>query len=111
MHESKPAEALTHAQRAVDIAGPHPELLDTRALVLLKAGKALLAVDDLNQAIAQAPTPAMYLHLAQAQHLAKNAQAAATAYRRATNAGLAPDSLHPLERTTLQQLAAALKEN
>src|SRR5262249_52284746 len=41
------AEALKLIQAAIDEAGPHPELLDTRAVVHLAVGKADLAFKDL----------------------------------------------------------------
>ena len=47
-------------------AGPHPELLDTRATVHLAARRAEEALRDLRQAVAEAPAAAKYLHLAQA---------------------------------------------
>ena len=41
------AEALALIQRAIDQAGPDPEMLDTRALVYLKGGQADRAGKDL----------------------------------------------------------------
>jgi tetratricopeptide (TPR) repeat protein len=109
MHDRKPAEALQLAQKAIEGAGPHPEMLDTRALIQICNGKADKAIADLKLAIAQAPTPAMYLHLAQAHQLAKDTPAATEAFRKAQESGLQAASLHPLERPYFQDLAAALK--
>jgi tetratricopeptide (TPR) repeat protein len=105
------AEALTLAQQAIAIVGPHPEILDTRAIVLLKAGKADAALADLTKATAQAPTAAMYLHLAQAQQLAGKTPAAVAALRKATDLGLQLAKMHPLERPAYEQLDAALNGN
>jgi len=103
-------EGLEFVQRAIELIGPNPEVLDTRALLYLKAKRPDRALQDLNQAIAQAPTPTMYVHLAQAQLMAKNAPAAAEAFRKAKEIGLQVDILHPLEKPAYQQLAAELKD-
>jgi tetratricopeptide (TPR) repeat protein len=107
--EGKGAEALALAQRAIDLAGPDPEMLDTRAVIYLKAGQTDRAVQDLQQALAQTPAAAMYFHLAQAQHLAKNRREAVEAFRKGVAAGLHVDGLHPLERPAFEEMAAALK--
>jgi len=48
-------EALKLIQAAIDEAGPHPALLDTRGVVHLTGGNADLAIKDLLQVVAQAP--------------------------------------------------------
>jgi Tfp pilus assembly protein PilF len=103
------AEALELINRAIDLAGPVGQLLDTRAVVYLKQGQAGQAVADLQQALAQAASPGKHFHLAWAQHQAGNRAAAADAWRRATGAGLGEGSLHPLERPAFRRLAGALK--
>jgi len=110
MTEGKSAEALALAERSIELAGPDPELLDTRALVRMKSGNVEGAIKDLNQAIVQAPTAAMYFHLAQAQQLAKNQQAAAAAFRQAMDFGLQVATLPRLERPACEQMVAALKK-
>lgn len=103
-------EALELMQRAIAIAGPLPDLLDTRGSIHLAIGQADPAVQDLEQAVAEAPAAALYFHLAQAYHLAKNRGAAAQALRRAQSAGLAPTRLHPLERRGYESLLAELAQ-
>jgi Tfp pilus assembly protein PilF len=102
-------EAVTLVNRAIDAAGPVPELLDTRAVVYLMTQQTDLAVKDLRQAIAQAPDPVKYYHLAAAEYAAKNRAAAGDAFRKATDDGLKPADLHPLEQAAYRQLADQLR--
>jgi tetratricopeptide (TPR) repeat protein len=102
------AEAIDCARRAVELAGPVPLILDTRAAVYLKVGLADKALEDVQAALALAPSPAGYFHLARAQHLANNKAAAVEAYQKALSAGLRPGNLHPLEQPALEQLAREL---
>jgi cellulose synthase operon protein C len=102
------AGALPLIDEAIKIAGPVDELLDTRASVYLKKLQPELAVKDLQQALAQAPTATRYFHLAQAQQMIKDRDAAATALRKALDMGLQPAQVHPLEREAFKQLVAEL---
>jgi tetratricopeptide (TPR) repeat protein len=102
-------EALRLADRAIELAGPLDELLDTRALVHLKKGQAVQAVKDLQQAMAQARRPVQYFHLAQAQRQAGNRVAAAEAWRQVTRARLSAEAVHALERPAFLQLTEELK--
>jgi tetratricopeptide (TPR) repeat protein len=108
MKEGQCAEALVLAQQTLDLAGPDPELLDTRAVIYLKSGQPDLAVQDLQEALAQAPTPSMYFHLAYAQHLVKNRRAALEAFQKGVDSGFKVDTLHPLERPAFTKLSEAL---
>jgi predicted Zn-dependent protease len=102
------AEALDCARRAVELAGPVPVILDTRAAVYIKLGQAHKAVEDAKAALALAPSPVCYFHLARAQHLANDKAAAVAAYQKALGAGLRPGSIHPLEQPALEELAKSL---
>jgi len=102
------AGALPMINEAIAIAGPVDELLDTRASVYLKNAQPELAVKDLQQALAQAPTATRYFHLAQAQQMIHDRTGAATALRKALDMGLQPAQVHPLERNTFKRLAAEL---
>jgi len=104
----KGAEALDLINKALDLEGPLPRQLDTRAVVYLAAGKSDLAIADLEQAVAEAPTAARYFHLAQAYQMAKKQDAALQAFRKAKTAGLSLSILHPLERTAYPQLQGEL---
>ncbi len=98
-------ELLDHA---VAVAGPLPELLDTRALIHLARGHAEAARKDLEEGLAEAPRGALFFHLAQAHHLARNRSAAVLALQKANKVGLQAAQLHALERTAYQQLSAEL---
>jgi tetratricopeptide (TPR) repeat protein len=102
-------DALAMIQKAIELAGPLPELLDTRAVIFLKTNQTDLAIKDLQQAIAQAPAGNVYYHLAEAQLAAHNRSAAGDALRKAQESKLKPADLHPLERDDYTKLAAQLR--
>jgi len=104
--QQKGREALDLSQRALDVAGPAPFLLDTRALVHLAIGQHQQAVTDLEEAIAQQPTGTRYFHLAQAHRAAKDRAAAGLALKKARSLGLTASALHPLERPAYEGLLA-----
>jgi tetratricopeptide (TPR) repeat protein len=105
-----PQQALELVQRAYQVIGPHPRLLDTRAVIYLALGQINLALKDLEDVLAESPEPSTYFHLAQARLLTNNRQAAGEALRQAKNRGLKETSrsLHPLERVTYQHLCREL---
>jgi tetratricopeptide (TPR) repeat protein len=106
---NKTGEALELLNQALAIGGPLPELIDTRALIRLKAGQPQLAIPDLEEAVADRPAASLCFRLAQAQQQANNPTAAAAALRRAKTLGLRPEKLHALERETYQRLHAELE--
>jgi Tfp pilus assembly protein PilF len=105
---SKNAEALEMVNRVIKIAGPHPGVLDTRGVIHLTAGRAAQAVQDLEDAVAEAPTASRYFHLAQAHQLAKNRTSAMAALMEANRLGLNESGLNALERTAYQRLCVQL---
>jgi tetratricopeptide (TPR) repeat protein len=102
------AEALRLIDRAIEIAGPKAELLDTRATVYLAQGRAEQAVADLEVATRDAPSGDRFFRLARAYQQANNPRAASTAWRKAKDLNLQPDHLHPAERVAYQKLAQEL---
>lgn len=108
VRDGKAAEALPLIDAGLAVTGPHPELLDTRAVVLTRAGRADEAVADLRRATAEAPSGDKYFHLALACLGAGRKSAAAEALQDATDAGLRRDDLHPLERPDWDRLAQEL---
>jgi tetratricopeptide (TPR) repeat protein len=104
LQEGKRSEALALINRALAVAGPDAELLDTRAVLYLSGEQPEQALQDLQQAIGQAPSAGKYFHLAQAHLQAKNRSAARLAYHKALQLGLRPANLGPLERRPLAQL-------
>lgn len=104
-------EALTLINRAIDVAGPRAELLDTRASVHMARQRGDLALKDMEAALADNPTPPRYFHLAQAHRLTNNAKQAAEALQKATSAGLTrPEQLHPQERAAYSKLVRELEQ-
>jgi len=105
-------EALKLVDRAVQAIGPNPNLLDTRAVAYLglsQPAAAKMAVKELDQVIAESPSPTGYFHLAQAHLLAGQKREALQAWRKANEgAPLKPESLHPLERTAFDRLVGVL---
>jgi tetratricopeptide (TPR) repeat protein len=107
MKPGKGDEALRMVNRAIDLAGPLPHLLDTRALVYLALDQSGPAIADLQQALGESPTSPnafRYFHLARALRLAGNAEDAAQAFRKAAEAGLELGQLHPGERLAYREM-------
>jgi tetratricopeptide (TPR) repeat protein len=90
-------EALPLIQRAIDVAGPRPDLLDTRALVYLAMERPDRARADLKAAIDDLPTATRYLHLARVCQMAGDADGATAALKEAKALGLRRAQLHPAE--------------
>jgi tetratricopeptide (TPR) repeat protein len=91
-------EALALVERARGVMGPHPELLDTEALIRLEKREAEAAIKLLEVVVAEAPSGTAYFHLARAYDMAKNESEARRAWRRAGDLGLKSADLHPLEQ-------------
>src|SRR5262249_25160836 len=63
--QGKTGDALGLINRAIEIRGPDPTLLDTRAVVLIRSGQPKKAAEDLRQAQKLNPkNPSPALHLA-----------------------------------------------
>jgi cellulose synthase operon protein C len=105
-------ETAAEAKKLIDAAiaelGPHPDLLDTRALIHLAVGENRLAVADLEESIL-VPTPVKYLHLACAQLAAKQTDAARKSLLQAKKMGLQPDRLAPADKERLQRVEDSMK--
>jgi tetratricopeptide (TPR) repeat protein len=108
MHQNKPEEALAWLKKAEEIAGPAPDLLDTLGLVYLRLGQSAPALEALERAKAERPTALVFFHLAQAHHLARDDEAARTAWHKVQELKLSPADLHPLERPSFEKLLADL---
>ncbi len=101
----KGTEALPLSNRAIEVAGPKADLLDTRAVAYLAIDRSEPAIADLEKAIADGPNGYRYFHLARAYRLAKNKEAASEAFRKATASGLEADQLHPVEQVVYRELS------
>jgi tetratricopeptide (TPR) repeat protein len=101
-------EALGYVNRAIQRYGPAAQLLDTRGVIYLAQGRLKAAAHDLQESAKQVPAAATYFHLALAHFRAGNRGAAADAFRKARDAALTAQVLHPLERPAYSQLLADL---
>ncbi len=108
MQDGKASEALETINRAIAISGSIPEFLDTRGLIHLAMGRNDLAVKEIEDAVAVAPSPDNQFHLAQAYVAAKRLRDASEALQEARTLGLKPETLHPIERRAYNQLVLAL---
>ena len=105
----KAPEALEAVTKAVEMLGPQPEVLDTRAVANITLGNYPQAIKDLKDALAIRPEPGMYIHLAQAQLKANNKGEARAALSEAQANGFGIDTpLHPLEKKAYQELLKEL---
>lgn len=105
---SRATEAVDLANRAIQLDGEAPDLLDTRAVAHLAAGQTDLAIRDLENALAVSPKPEMYFHLARAYAQSGRRDDAAASLKRARDLGLSASGVHPLERATYNQLVGDL---
>ena len=101
------AEAEQLIDRAILELGPSPDILDTRGVVLLAAGKTGAAVAALTEAVLE-PSAPKYLHLACALAADRQIEAARKAYAQATQLGLEPLSLSADDRLRLAVLQSAI---
>ncbi|MBL8797680.1 MAG: tetratricopeptide repeat protein [Planctomycetia bacterium] len=106
----KTDEALQLINRGIDEIGLVPHLLDTRGVILLRQGQTATALKDLQEAVAQAPTPTRHWHLAQAHWQAKDRAAARKEIDLARRGGLDPDSLHPLEKAGFERFIREVEQ-
>jgi len=72
-------ESFKMVNTAIDVLGPSPDLLDTRAMAYLATGRPKSAIEDLRQAIADSPSALKYFHLALAHKAANDKRSAARA--------------------------------
>src|SRR5207302_1233544 len=103
----KTAEAMSLINRAIDLAGQVPDLLDTRALIYMKLGTPQRALNDLDNAIQDAPSASLYFHRAQAQRLSDRIGAIAS-LKKARELKLDRGSLHALEQPAYDDLLKSL---
>lgn len=102
-------EAERLAREALELAGPRTEVLDTYAQVLLARGKVSEALKVISEAIADTPSPVLYLR--QAQILQKTGQLAGVerALAEAEKLGLNLQMLAPADRDLYRKLKSDLE--
>ncbi len=108
IQNSKGAEALKVANESIALAGPRPQILDTRALAYMVLNQADAAIKDLEDAVAVEPSAEIYVHLARAYWMANRFEDAGKAMKEASTLGLQIEKIHPLERDAYKKLLADL---
>jgi tetratricopeptide (TPR) repeat protein len=103
------AEALQLINRAIELVGPAPGLLDTRANALLASDQTTPAIKDLEDANLEAPGAPRLFQLARAHLKAKDHAAAAKAFAEAKRLGFDPQQLHPLQQDLARRVASELE--
>ena len=96
-HRDHSARPLDLINRAIRRRGPLPYFLDTRAVIHTVAGRLDEAEKDLEAAIALAPRPVYFFHLAIVHDQADRTQARDAALGEARQRGLTKAMLHPKE--------------
>ncbi len=106
LREDTPGEALKLVDRALDVAGPNPTLLNTRAVILMQLSQGDLAIKALREAVRSQPDkPTYYFHLARAYQMTKSPSDAREALERSRVLGLTEEIVDPLERGTFRKLS------
>jgi tetratricopeptide (TPR) repeat protein len=103
------AEALKLIDESIQILGPTPELLDTRALAYLAQGNAKQAGADARLAAGDSPSITKYYHLAQVEKKLGNTDAARAAMAKAQELLTDLNPFTPAERKGFEQLQQELK--
>jgi tetratricopeptide (TPR) repeat protein len=100
----KAQEALELINHAIVVQGAVPFLVDTRAVVLIRAGQLDRALFDLDRARTMAPRkPSLALHLAWAYQAKGKTNEARRAFQQAKDLGWKLASSDPLERSLIKQ--------
>ena len=101
----KPQEALECIDHAIEVRGRIASLIDTRAVVLIRSGRASQAIEELKDAQQlDERKSSVALHLAWAyQALGKTAEAK-QAFQQAVNLGWKAENSDPLERKLIDKL-------
>ncbi|MGE3817934.1 MAG: tetratricopeptide repeat protein [Isosphaeraceae bacterium] len=98
IHLGKPDQAIDWADQAVAKAGPKPEILDTRGVILTRLNRTDEAIRDLEAAVAESPSPSFLFHLALAYQKKGDLDQARVHRDRALEAGFTPTGLQEPER-------------
>jgi tetratricopeptide (TPR) repeat protein len=103
--QSKAQEALGLIDRAIEIQGPTSSLLDTRAVVLIRAGQPEKSIQNLREAQElDTGNPSSVVHLAWAYQALGQADEARKALKKAEDLGWKVAKSDPLERTFIDKI-------
>jgi tetratricopeptide (TPR) repeat protein len=103
-------DPLKLVNEAAQIMGPNSDILDTRAVVYIASGRYQDAIDDLELAVTDGPTPSKYFHKAQAHLGAKQNAAALEAWKKAEDLGLNRDALNRMEHENYEKLKLEIEK-
>lgn len=103
------AEAIQLVTKAIDRFGPEGAFLDTRGMIFQRNGKSEQAIKDLEEAVSKAPTPEHWLHLAYAQHKARNANSAEKSWKKALSLSLKVEELSVADKGYFNELDRSYK--
>jgi Flp pilus assembly protein TadD len=109
---SKSDEALELINRAVQVHGNIPNLVETRGVVLIRANQVDQALRDLRIArVGNPASPSIALHLAWALLASGNTGEAHKEFQEAERLGLKAKTVDPLSRKAIDMLRQALTSN
>ena len=100
------AEALKLVERAVRLSGVNPEILDTRARILISAGRFPEARQSLHEALNASQTALRYFHLALWHIRQDQKDEALKIMREAVRLGIDLRQVHPSDRELCKELSA-----
>jgi tetratricopeptide (TPR) repeat protein len=110
LQNKKLDEALSLINKAIEISGPLASMLDTRACVYIAQGTAEKAINDMDEAVADAATPVRLFHQAQALNLGNQKYAASSTMQQALKAGLTKEMLETPEIPAYEKLKKLAQE-
>ncbi|MDZ4821355.1 MAG: tetratricopeptide repeat protein [Planctomycetota bacterium] len=107
LKNEKMDEAIQLVNFAMEVYGPTSDLLDTRGTIYLAMGNTDAALKDLQDSVL-VPSSLKLVHLAFAQHAAKDIDGAKTSIEKARQLKLNPKDLHPTEQKKLEAITTEL---
>ncbi|HEY2840430.1 MAG TPA: hypothetical protein VGJ26_14835 [Pirellulales bacterium] len=108
--EKELPEAEAAIDEAIQALGPTTDLLDTRAMVRLAKGDVKAARADVNTAVKDRPSGALYFHLALVEDKAGDREATRDAMKRAVELKVDRDHIPSAERKAFDRLKGELDE-
>ncbi len=103
-------QALQTINRAIDLVGPQPNLMDTLGLVQMALGRLEQAELSIQEAIAQSRQPAYLLHLAEVQRRAGKHSEAVKTFHEALRLGLRSQPMHLADQQMYRNLERLAQE-
>ena len=107
---AKRETAIRLVREAVEILGPSPDILDTRAVVFIANKQFDDAIEDLELSVTDNPTAAKYFHKAVAHLGAGQNNDALVAWKEALKLGLTKDSIGRIERKRFDEVKSRIDE-